>query len=79
MAELEKSAAKGNAESQYLLFIELYSKALKECSVEHLLRAEQLLVLAANSGYSDAVERLADGWSLMKDVILRKIERNNKV
>jgi hypothetical protein len=78
VAELEKGAAEGNAESQYLLFMEFHSKALKEASLEHLSRAEQLLVLSASNGYSEAAERLVDGWPLMKNAILRKIERNKK-
>lgn len=76
--ELEEQAKGGNSEAQYHLFLELHSSAMKNCSLEDLLRAESLLLASAAKDYDEAVSCL-ESWPLLKGAAERRINRGKPV
>jgi len=76
--ELEEQVKSGDPEVQYYLFIELHSSALKNYSVEDLVRAETLLLAANAQGYEAARGSLED-WPMLKAAAERRISRGKPV
>jgi hypothetical protein len=74
VSDLEIESVDGSAEAKYYLFIEYYSRALFECDMSSLIRAELLLNESAAQGFRDAIERLDGDWALMKKTVITKIE-----
>lgn len=78
LQELEEQAQGGNREAQYHLFIELHSSALKNYSLEDLLRAEALLLASVAQGYEEAQTSL-ENWPMLKAAAERRISRGKPV
>lgn len=67
------AAAEGDAEAQYLLFIDYHHQALLGPDAIALRSAEEMLEAAATQGYKAAIKARAS-WPLMKAAVVRKIE-----
>ncbi|MCF2948286.1 hypothetical protein L0668_09230 [Paraglaciecola aquimarina] len=78
IADLERESENNSAEAKYYLFIDFHARALKECDLGCLNKAESLLRLSADLGYQEAEARLNSDWELMKGAVLRRIKRSNK-
>jgi len=78
IADLERESENNSAEAKYHLFIELHTRALKECDLGCLKKAESLLRASADLGCHEAEARLSGDWELMKNVALRRIDRGKK-
>jgi hypothetical protein len=74
VAEWEAAAKNGDAEAQFMLFIEYHSRALFNCDAESLKKAEAMLEAAVAQGYESAIER-KEHWPLMRSAVERKLKR----
>ena len=75
VADMESEAIAGDAEAQYMLFIEYHSRALFNSDAQSLKKAEEMLELAAAGGYEDAISSLENNWAQMRAAVERKIKR----
>lgn len=69
----ESDAGRGNAEAQYILFNEYYSRALSDGDAEVLTKAENMLEASAAQGYAAAMAS-KKGWLLMKAAAERRLK-----
>lgn len=58
ISDLETRSAMGDPDAQFDLFVFLNAKAMEEYDVAVFDKAEQSLVLSAESGWADALESL---------------------
>lgn len=79
VAELEKQVKIGDPEAMFHLSQAIHEAAMKQCSLQHLHRAESLLTAAAHAGYEGAKERLEKTWPMLKAATERRIARGNAV
>lgn len=77
IAAWELEASEGDAEAQYMLFIEYHSQALFNADVEALIKAEEMLEASAAQNYESAISK-KENWPLMRGAVERKIERKQK-
>lgn len=70
--ELLDAATAGDAEAQYLLFVEHHSTAIMQRNADELELAEVMLNASADAGYEEAIGVLKD-WSDMKDQARKRI------
>jgi len=78
IAEWETAASNGDTEAMYMLFIEYHSIALFNADAKSLEKAKKMLELSAGGGYKEAISRLENDWSSLRDAVERKIKRENK-
>lgn len=74
VAEYELAASQGDAESQYMLFIEYHTRVLSRGDASALKLAEQMLEAAANQGYADALKS-KENWPVMRAAAERRLKR----
>ena len=74
VAEWKADAEKGDAEAQYMLFIEYHSRALFGCDPESLRKAEEMLEASVAQGYQRAIES-KERWPLMRAAVEKKLKR----
>ncbi|MDD0841254.1 hypothetical protein [Pseudomonas sp. Gutcm_11s] len=74
VAEWEIAAKEGDAEAQYMLFIEYHTRVLSLGNAAALELAEQMLEASANQGYADAV-RSKEAWPEMRAAAERRLKR----
>lgn len=79
VAELEKQVKIGDPEAMFHLSQAIHEAAMKQCSLQHLHRAESLLTAAAHAGHEGAKERLEKTWPMLKAATERRIARGNAV
>lgn len=70
--ELLDAAATGDAEAQYLLFVEHHSTAIMRRKAQELDLAEVMLNAAADAGFAEAIDALKE-WPAMKEQAQKRI------
>lgn len=70
--ELLDAAASGDAEAQYLLFVEHHSTAIMQRKVQELDLAEVMLNASADAGFAEAIDALKE-WPEMKEQARKRI------
>jgi len=79
VAELEEQATTGDPDAMFHLSQAMHEAAMKQCSWEHLHRAESLLEAAAQAGHEGAKDRLEKIWPMLKAAAERRIARDKAV